>query len=185
MLSVLLHLSRWIDAVNERVGAAVSWLVLLAVVISAGNAMVRYLLNSSSNAWLEAQWYLFSGILLLCAGYTLLRNDHIRIDIVSNLLSPRARIWIDVLGSLFFLLPVCAVLGLLSWPLFVESYARHEISGDAGGLLRWPVKLLMPAGFLLLAAQGISEIIKRAAQLADRDPGDAQSEAPAARTGQR
>lgn len=183
MLSVLLRLSRWIDIVNERVGAAVCWLVLVAVVISAGNATVRYLLNSSSNAWLEAQWYLFSAILLLCAGYTLLRNEHIRIDIVFNALSPRARIWIDLLGSVLFLLPMCAVLGVLSWSLFIEAFVRHEISGDAGGLLRWPVKLLMPAGFLLLGAQGLSEIIKRAYQLAGGGQGGTRS-ATAAPEGQ-
>jgi TRAP-type mannitol/chloroaromatic compound transport system permease small subunit len=152
-----------VDAVNQGIGRAVSWLVLLAVIIGSGNAVVRYLLDTSSNAWLELQWYLFSAIVMLCAGYTLLRDEHIRIDVVSARLPSRVRSWIDILGGIFFLLPACLVIGFLSWPAFVESYVRHEMSGDAGGLIRWPVKLLIPIGFLLLALQGVSEIIKRLA----------------------
>jgi TRAP-type mannitol/chloroaromatic compound transport system permease small subunit len=147
--------------------------VLLAVLISAGNATVRYTLDTSSNAWLEIQWYLFSAIFLLCAGYTLLHNEHVRIDVVSGRLSRRTQLWIDLLGTLFFLLPMAIVIGWLSWPLVSDAYLRHEMSGDAGGLLRWPVKLLIPIGFALLALQGISEVIKRIAWLcgAASDPG--------------
>lgn len=174
MLSLLLRVSNAIDAVNERVGKLVYWLVLVAVLISAGNAMVRYAFNTSSNAWLEVQWYLFSAILLLCAGYTLLRNEHIRIDIILNMFSKRTQTWVDILGTIFFLLPVCIIVGVLSWPMFVDSYVRHEMSGDAGGLIRWPVKLLIPVGFALLALQGISEVIKRVAFLAGRIPDPAE-----------
>src|SRR5439155_10036674 len=166
----LLRLSRAIDALNEQVGHLVYWLVLAAVVVSAGNAMMRYLFDMSSNAWLELQWYLFSAVFLLAAGYTLRHNEHVRIDVVIGHLPPRARAWIDLLGGLFFLLPMASVILVLSWPMFVEAVVRHEISGDAGGLLRWPVKLLIPAGFLLLLLQGLSEIIKRAAFLAGRIP---------------
>ena len=163
LIPYLLPLCRAVDAANEAIGRAVSWLVLLAVVIGSGNAVVRYLLDTSSNAWLELQWYLFSAIVMLCAGYALLRDEHIRIDVISARLPSRLRSWIDILGGIFFLLPVCLVIGLLSWPAFVESYVRHEMSGDAGGLIRWPVKLLIPIGFLLLALQGVSEIVKRIA----------------------
>jgi TRAP-type mannitol/chloroaromatic compound transport system permease small subunit len=159
-----LRFCRVVDAVNESIGRAVSWLVLLAVIIGSGNAVVRYLLDTSSNAWLELQWYLFAAIVMLCAGYTLLRDEHIRIDIISARLPGRLRSWIDILGGIF-LLPACLVIGILSWPAFVESYVRHEMSADAGGLIRWPMKLLIPIGFLLLALQGVSEIIKRIAFL--------------------
>jgi TRAP-type mannitol/chloroaromatic compound transport system permease small subunit len=165
VLHLLLKICRLIDTANDRIGRTAYWLVLVAAIISSGNAVVRYLLNTSSNAWLEVQWYLFSGIVLLCAGYALLRNEHVRIDIFSGRMSSRARSWVDILGGVFFLLPICLVIGILSWPMFTESYARHEVSGDAGGLLRWPVKLLIPVGFFLLAAQGVSEIVKRIAFL--------------------
>ena len=135
------------------------------MLVSAGNATIRYALDTSSNGWLELQWYLFSAVFLLGAGYTLLHNEHVRIDVVFGHLRPRTRAWIDLLGGIFFLLPMSVVIMVLSWPLVVESYTRHEISADAGGLLRWPVKLLIPAGFLLLSLQGISEIIKRIAFL--------------------
>lgn len=170
MLKFLLPLCRLIDGLNERVGHAVYWLVLVAVLISAGNALVRYSLNTSSNAWLEVQWYLFSAIFLLCSGYTLLRNEHIRIDIVFNGLSKRQQIWIDVIGGLLFLIPMCAMITYLSWPVLVDSFVRHEMSTDAGGLIRWPVKALMPVGFSLLLLQGISETIKRLAFLAGLIP---------------
>jgi TRAP-type mannitol/chloroaromatic compound transport system permease small subunit len=168
LLRVVLHTLRFcrvVDVVNEGIGRSASWLVLLAVIIGSGNAVVRYLLDTSSNAWLEMQWYLFAAIVMLCAGYTLLRNEHIRIDIISARLPSRVRSWIDILGGIFFLLPACLIIGFLSWPVFVEAYVRHEMSGDAGGLLRWPVKLLIPIGFLLLALQGVSEILKRVAFL--------------------
>jgi TRAP-type mannitol/chloroaromatic compound transport system permease small subunit len=167
---VLLRLSRAIDALNERVGHLVYWLILAAVVVSAGNASVRYVFDRSSNGWLELQWYLYSAVFLLAAGYTLLHNEHVRIDVINSHLPPRVRAWIDLLGGLFFLLPMAIVILALSWPMFIESVVRDEYSSDAGGLLRWPVKLLIPAGFLLLALQGISEIIKRAAFLLGRIP---------------
>ena len=166
----LLRLSRAIDALNERVGHLVYWLILAAVIVSAGNATVRYLFDRSSNAWLELQWYLFSAVFLLASGYTLLRNEHVRIDVIISHLPPRLRAWIDLLGGLFFLLPMAIIIMALSWPLVVESIARNEISSDAGGLLRWPVKLLIPSGFLLLALQGVSEIIKRAGFLLGHIP---------------
>lgn len=160
-----LKMCRVIDAGNRAIGLAASWLVLLAVLISSGNALSRYWLDTSSNAWLELQWYLFSAIALLPAGYALLSNQHVRIDVLYVRLSPRVRSWIDVWGGVLFLLPVCLTIGILSWPMFVESFVRHEMSGDAGGLLRWPVKLLIPLGFLLLVLQGISEILKHIAFL--------------------
>jgi TRAP-type mannitol/chloroaromatic compound transport system permease small subunit len=167
---MLLRLSRAIDALNERVGHLVYWLILAAVVVSAGNASVRYVFDKSSNGWLELQWYLFSAVFLLASGYTLLHNEHVRIDVINSHLPPRVRAWIDLLGGLLFLLPMAIVILALSWPMYVESVVRDEYSADAGGLLRWPVKLLIPAGFLLLALQGVSEIIKRAAFLLGRIP---------------
>ena len=164
-MRVLLALSRIIDRVNERVGRAVHWLVLAAVLVSSGNAVVRYLFDYSSNGWLELQWYLYSGFFLVGAGYTLLRNEHVRIDIISSRLAPRTRAWIDLLGGIFFLLPMAIIIMVLSWPVFTQSYALTEYSPNAGGLLRWPVKLMIPLGFFLLAAQGASEIVKRAAFL--------------------
>jgi len=171
-------MSRFIDGVNDRVGRAVAWLVLAAVLVSSGNAVFRYALNLSSNAWLEIQWYLFSGVFLLAAGYTLQKNAHVRIDVVSGRLSPRAQAWIDLLGGLLFLLPMALLILYLSWPMFMQSYVGHEISSDAGGLVRWPVKLLMPVGFALLVLQGVSEIVKRIAFLrgALPDPRTAESQ---------
>ncbi len=176
----LLALSRLIDALNERLGRLVYWLVLAAVLISAGNALFRYLLNTGSNAWLEIQWYLFSAIFLLASGYTLLHNEHIRIDVISGRLSRRAQTWIDILGGIFFLLPMALYLLWLSWPMVWDAYVRHEISADAGGLVRWPVKLLIPAGFLLLSLQGVSELIKRVAFLQGLAPDPAEKREPAA-----
>lgn len=165
-MSALLSLSRLIDAVNSTVGKLVSWLVLVAVVVSAGNATVRYLFNNSSNAWLELQWYLFSAVFLLCAGYTLLRNEHIRIDIVVGRFSRRTQCWVDIIGALVFLLPMAGIILYLSFPVVWDSYHIHEMSGNAGGLLRWPVKILLPIGFILLILQAFSELIKRVAFLA-------------------
>jgi TRAP-type mannitol/chloroaromatic compound transport system permease small subunit len=167
---LLLRLSRAIDALNDRVGHLVYWAVLAAVLVSAGNACMRYAFDLSSNAWLELQWYLFSAVFLLAAGYTLRHNEHVRIDVINAHLSPRRRAWIDLVGSFFFLLPMSIVFLVLSWPVLVESYVRHEYSSDAGGLLRWPVKILIPLGFLLLVLQGWSEIIKRIAFLLGRIP---------------
>lgn len=169
-MNPLLRLAQAIDAVNERVGRSALWLGLIAVLISSANAVVRKLFNLSSNAFLEVQWYLFSATFLICAGYTLLRNEHVRIDVISNHLSPRARAVIDILGTLFFLLPMALIILKLSWPVFVDAYTSNEQSSDAGGLARWPVKLLIPVGFALLALQGVSELIKRAAFLAGRAP---------------
>jgi TRAP-type mannitol/chloroaromatic compound transport system permease small subunit len=170
----LLGLSRLIDALSERVGHVVYWLILVSVIVSSGNATVRYIFDVSSNGWLELQWYLFSAVFLLCAGYTLLHNQHVRIDIIISRLSPRGRAWIDLLGTLFFLLPMALIIMVLSWPVFIESYTRNEFSADAGGLLRWPVKLLIPVGFLLLVLQGLSEIIKRIAFLRGLIPDPAE-----------
>lgn len=160
-MRTFLALARVIDALTERVGRAVIWLVLAATLISAGNALVRYALGESSNAWLEIQWYLFGAIFLLAAGYTLKHNGHVRIDIVYNRFGPRGQAWIDLAGGLLFLLPMAGLLMWLSWPMFHEAWVTHEMSPDAGGLARWPVKLLLPVGFALLALQGVAEVIKR------------------------
>ena len=164
-MKALLTIARAIDVVNERIGRAATWLVLFAALVSAINALIRYAFNESSNAWLEMQWYLFAAIFLLCAGYTLLHNEHIRIDVVSSRLSPRSRIWIDILGTLLFLLPMSVFIVWLSWPIFMNAWVRDEVSSNAGGLVRWPARLLVPAGFFLLSLQGISELIKRIAAL--------------------
>src|SRR6266481_1638006 len=165
MLQFLLRLSRLIDRLNETIGRYVYWLILVSVLVSTINALMRYAFDISSNAWLEWQWYLFSAVFLLGAGYTLERNEHVRIDIIAGRLSKRTQAWIDLLGGLFFLLPMSLIIMYLAWPVFIESWTRHEISGDAGGLLRWPVRLLVPVGFFLLSLQGISEVIKRIAFL--------------------
>jgi TRAP-type mannitol/chloroaromatic compound transport system permease small subunit len=173
-LKFLLRISRAIDALNERVGHLVYWLILVAVLVSSGNAMVRYAFNTSSNAWLEVQWYLFAAVFLLCSGYTLLRNEHIRIDIVAGRFSRRTQVWIDIIGAVFFLLPMAIIIMRLSWPVFLDSYVRNEMSSDAGGLVRWPAKLLIPIGFFLLTLQGFSELVKRVAFLMGliADPGE-------------
>ena len=172
-MTSLLRLSGLIDRLNTAVGRKIYWLVLVMVLVSAGNASVRYLFNISSNAWLEIQWYLFSGVFLLSAGYTLLRNEHIRIDVVSSRFGKRGQAWIDIIGGLFFLLPMAVIILWLSWPIFVDSFVHNEMSSDAGGLLRWPAKILIPIGFSLLVLQGISETIKRIAFLTGdlSDPG--------------
>ncbi len=164
-MNFLLKTSRLIDALNHRVGQAIIWLVLAAVLISAGNAIVRKAFNTSSNALLEIQWYLFSAVFLLGAGYAFLKNAHVRIDFVSNRLSPKMRNWIDIVGILVFLGPLCAILIKLSWPLFENAWTSGEMSQNAGGLIRWPVLLLIPAGMALLLAQAVSELIKRIAFL--------------------
>jgi len=165
LMKALLKISRAIDAVNERIGRTVIWLVLAMALVSTINALVRYLLNRSSNAWLELQWYLFAAVFLLCAGYTLLHNEHIRIDVLSSRLSARSRLWIDVIGTVLFLLPVSMFIVWLSWPIFVNAWVSNEMSSNAGGLVRWPARLLVPVGFLLLSLQGLSELIKRVAAL--------------------
>jgi TRAP-type mannitol/chloroaromatic compound transport system permease small subunit len=165
MMRALLGLSRAIDAINEMVGKLTYWLILAAVLISAGNAIVRYSLNTSSNSWLEIQWYLFSFVFLFCAGYTLLHNQHVRIDILTGHLSGRTKAWIDILGTVFFLMPMAIAIMWLSWPVFVDAWDSHEVSTNAGGLLIWPGRLMVPCGFLLLVLQGFSELIKRIAFL--------------------
>jgi TRAP-type mannitol/chloroaromatic compound transport system permease small subunit len=165
-VTALLKLSRLIDWVNEAVGRTVYWLVLAAVIISAGNALARYSLHMSSNAWLEVQWYLFSAVFLLCAGYTLQRNEHIRIDVVFGRFSIRTQTWIDIFGTVFFLLPMAVIFLYLSIPVFWNAFVHAEMSSNAGGLIRWPARILVPIGFFLLVAQGLSELIKRFAFLA-------------------
>jgi len=174
----LLALSGWMDRISERIGHTIYWLVLAAVLISCINAVVRKAFNWSSNSLLEIQWYLFSAIFLFCAGYTLLKNQHVRIDVISGRLSKRTQAWIDIFGTLFFLLPMAILIMYLSWPVFVQAYERHEVSTNAGGLIIWPARLMVPIGFLLLAAQGISELVKRVAFLQGLipDPGEKQHE---------
>ena len=169
-MRALLDVSRLIDGLNNAIGRVIAWLILAAVLISSGNAVVRYIFNSSSNAWLEAQWYLFSAVFLLCSGYTLLRDEHIRIDIVTGRFSARAQAWIDIMGGVLFLLPAAILILKLSWPMVLDSYVRQEQSSDAGGLLRWPAKALIPLGFLLLTMQSGSELIKRIAFLTGHAP---------------
>lgn len=164
-MTLLLRFARTVDRLSARVGAFANALVLLACAISAGNAFVRKGLDISSNAWLEAQWYCFAGIVMLGAAWTLQRNEHVRVDVFYGRLSPRAQAWTDLLGALFFLLPMASLMAWWSWPMFQASYAIGEMSSDAGGLLRWPVKLLLPLGFALLFLQGLSELIKRVAYL--------------------
>lgn len=161
----LLYVSRLIDRLNQRVGNSILWLILVAVLISAGNALVRKVFQISSNALLEVQWYLFSAVFLLGAGYALLKNAHVRIDFFASRLSRRTVHWIEIVGILVFLLPLCFMLIDLSWPLVWNAWVSGEMSQNAGGLMRWPVYLLLPVGLALLFLQGISELIKRAAYL--------------------
>ncbi|MCC7039859.1 MAG: TRAP transporter small permease subunit [Burkholderiales bacterium] len=157
----LLNASRWIDIVNERVAKWVAWLGLAAVLVCTANALARYTLNLASNAWLELQWYFNSAVFLLVAGYALRRNEHVRIDVINSHLSPRTRAWIDIVGTLFFLLPTAIIIGVYAWPTLVTSWTIQEHSSDPGGLIRWPMRLLIPVSFALLALQGVSELIKR------------------------
>jgi TRAP-type mannitol/chloroaromatic compound transport system permease small subunit len=159
----LLAISRLIDAMNTFIGKSASWLILVAVIISAGNAVVRKVFSWSSNAWLEAQWYLFGAVFLLCAAWTLLVNEHIRIDVVNSLLPRRARNWIEVVGHSLFLIPLCILILIDSWPFFLRSFLQNEQSMNAGGLTVWPAKALVVIGFALLLLQGFSELIKRVA----------------------
>jgi TRAP-type mannitol/chloroaromatic compound transport system permease small subunit len=161
MMAALLGLSRVIDRVSELVGKSVIWLVLLAVLISAGNASIRKAFDISSNAWLELQWYLYGAVFLLAAAYTLQKNEHVRIDILSGRLSKRTRDWIDLICHILFLMPFCLLMVYLAGPWFLLSFRSGEISTNAGGLIIWPAKFLVLAGFTLLTFQGVSEIIKR------------------------
>jgi len=161
----LLTLSRLIDRVTEWFGRWVAWLVLAAVLISAINAAVRKAFNTSSNAYLEIQWYLFAAVFLLAAGYTLLRQEHVKIDVISGRFSKRTQIWIDIIGLVCFVLPLVWTVIHLSLPLAIRAYEMNEYSSNAGGLIRWPVFALLPLGFFLLGVQAISELIKRIAFL--------------------
>jgi len=159
-MQFLLRLSQWIDRLTLRIGKAVTWLTLIVVVVSAGNAVIRKVLMTSSNAWLELQWYLFGAIFLLAAGYTFLNNAHVRVDVLSSKLSRRTQIKIDIFGVLFFMLPACVLVFWLSIPYFLESWQLNEQSSNTGGLVRWPVKFLIPLGFGLLILSGLSHLIR-------------------------
>jgi TRAP-type mannitol/chloroaromatic compound transport system permease small subunit len=159
-MKFFLTLSRIIDNINTKVGRAVIWLTLVVVLVSATNAVIRKVFNVSSNAWLELQWYLFGAIFLLAAGYTFLRNEHVRVDVLSQKFSKRTQIKIEIFGVLFFLFPACGLIFWLSLPFFYESLVLHELSSNTGGLIRWPAKLLIPIGFGLLILAGVSHLIK-------------------------
>ncbi len=173
-----LRVSGAIDQVNELLGRFANLLVLLSCLVSAGNAMVRYAYDLSSNGWLEAQWYMFAAMVMFGASYTLRRNEHVRVEIFYLYLTERGQLWLDLVGAIVFLIPVCLLLAALSWPFFAQSFAVDEWSGNAGGLVRWPIKLVLPVGFALIAAQGLSEVIKRIAALQGYVLIDAKYERP-------
>ncbi len=177
----LLRLARATDALNALVGRWVYWLVLVMVLESAGNAIVRKIFDRSSNALLELQWYLFSVVFLLCAGWTLLRNEHVRIDILQSRYSPKTQAWVDIFGTIFFMLPMVSIFFWLSIPWFWRSYVENEISGSAGGLTLWWARLFVPIGFALLGLQGLSELVKRIAFVTGKgpDPTDRHDPRPA------
>ncbi|MDO8177268.1 MAG: TRAP transporter small permease subunit [Undibacterium sp.] len=160
-MKFIISISRFIDTLNEKIGHGVSWALLAAVLICTGNALIRYTFNTSSNAWLEIQWYLFSAIFLLGSSYTLRRNEHVRIDVISGRFSKRTQVWMDIFGFVFFLLPMTGLIFYFAAPYALESIRNQEMSNNAGGLIVWPAKLLIPIGFLMLSLQGISELIKR------------------------
>jgi TRAP-type mannitol/chloroaromatic compound transport system permease small subunit len=159
-----------IDAMNDRVGRVTMWLVLAAVMLSSLNAISRKAFSISSNAYLELQWYLFAGVFLLGAGYVLLKNEHVRIDALAGRWSRRTQVWVDVVGLLVFLLPLCVWVVLQSWPVFAQAWRSGEVSSNAGGLIRWPSYLLLPVGFALLGLQALSELVKRIAFLRGMGP---------------
>lgn len=160
-MSFFLQVSRAIDAFNDRLGRVLMWLVLLAVLVSAGNALVRKVFHAGSNSLLEVQWYLFATVFMLGGGYAFLRNAHVRIDFVSSRLGARARHWVDVVGIVVCVLPLCALMWQLGWPLLVQAWVSGEVSSNAGGLPRWPIYALIPGGFAVLGLQAVSELIKR------------------------
>ena len=174
----LLAVSNAIDEINEKIGYVCNLLVLISCLVSAGNAMVRYAFDYSSNGWLEAQWYMFAIIVMFGASYTFKKNEHVRVEIFYLLLSERGQLWLDLIGTLFFLIPACLLLAYLSWPFFMQAYSVGEMSGNAGGLIRWPIKFVIPSGFVMLALQGVSEVIKRYAALAGEMTIDAKYERP-------
>lgn len=169
-MAILLKFAALIDALNERVGRVCYWLVLVSVLVSSGNALSRYAFGISSNAFLEIQWYLFAAIFLLAAGYTHQHDGHVRVDVFYSRRSRKAQAWIDIFGGLLFLLPMSVAILWLSWPMFAASFQINEGSPDPGGLLRWPVKLMIPLGFALLTLQAIAEIIKKVAIVTARNP---------------
>lgn len=169
-MQALLKLSRAIDWLNAQVGKYAIWLIFAATIISAGNAVVRKVFNYSSNAWLEVQWYLFAWSFLVAAGYTLLHREHVRIDVLNSRLSKKTQVWIDIVGFALFLTPLCIVALYLTVPMVAEKYASGELSGNPGGLVRWPVWVALPVGFVLLLLQGWSELIKRIAFLRGQGP---------------
>jgi TRAP-type mannitol/chloroaromatic compound transport system permease small subunit len=174
----LLAVSTAIDQINEKVGYICNWLVLAACIVSAANAMIRYAFGYSSNGWLELQWYMFAILVMFGAAYTFKRNEHVRVEIFYLFLSERGQLWLDMIGTLFFLIPACLLLSYLSWPFFHQAYAVGEMSGNAGGLVRWPIKVVIPFGFVMLALQGVSEVIKRIAALQGYVTIDAKYERP-------
>jgi TRAP-type mannitol/chloroaromatic compound transport system permease small subunit len=174
----LLGLSTAIDQLNEKIGYICNFLILAACIVSAGNAMIRYAFGYSSNGWLELQWYMFAILVMFGASYTFKRNEHVRVEILYLMLPERGQIWLDLIGTLFFLIPSCLLLSYLSWPFFYQSYAVGEISSNAGGLIRWPIKLVVPIGLVMLAVQGVSEVIKRIAALQGYVTIDAKYERP-------
>lgn len=177
-MSFLLSLSRLIDALTERIGKLAMWFILATTMISAGNAIVRKIFDTSSNAFLEIQWYLFAAVFMLGSGYAFLRNAHVRIDFISSKFSARGRNWVDVIGIVVFVFPLCYMMATLGWPLFMNAYESKEMSSNAGGLIRWPVYALIPAGFALLALQSVSELIKRLAFLTGNGPDVLAHEGP-------
>lgn len=177
-MGILLKFSGLIDWVNEKLSRLANICVLLSCLVSAINAMIRYAFDMSSNAWLELQWYMFAVVVMLGASYTLQKNEHVRVDVIYMGLSERKRLWVDLIGGILFLMPACVLLGWLAWPFFMQSWDQNEMSSNAGGLLRWPVKFILPLGFALLAFQGISEIIKRIAALQGRIVLDSKYERP-------
>ncbi|MCL6706535.1 TRAP transporter small permease subunit [Pseudomonas sp. R2.Fl] len=177
-MNLLLSFSRLVDGLSAVVGKIAEYLVLFCCLISAGNAMIRYVFNYSSNGWLEIQWYLFAYIVVLGAAHTLRNNEHVRVDLVYGAASERGKLWIDVFGLVFLLLPACAYLTWLCWPFFLLSLQQGEMSSNAGGLIRWPVKLMLVLGFGLLFLQGLSELIKRIAALTGRIHIDTEYEKP-------
>ena len=169
-MSFLLKFSRLIDGLSDLVGKLAMWMILAATLISAGNAIIRKAFDTSSNAWLEIQWYLFAAVFLLAGGYAFLRNAHVRIDFISSKFSARTRNWVDVGGIIIFLMPLCYLMIYEGWPLFMNAWTSGEMSSNAGGLIRWPVYLFIPLGFALLALQGVSELVKRLAFLTGQGP---------------
>ena len=169
-MKYLLKLSGLIDAISERIGRVVMWLILVTVLLSAGNAIARKAFRMSSNALFDLQWYLYSCVFLLGAGYAFLKNVHVRIDFVSSRLTARGRSWVDIVGIVVFLVPFCWMLIQMSWPLFIKAWQSGEMSQNEGGLIRWPVYLLMPSGMALLLMQSVSELIKRIAFLSGLIP---------------